>query len=267
MYLLALILLSLNFLATQKIQVQLGSLSKLKRLYIGRNNLTGSVPFSFGNLSAPTEFVAEENSNGGDISNDLGQLTKLEVFLLRVNRLVGTIPVSIFNLSSITEFNVVMNQIQGSLSWDLGITIPNLSVFEVGMNSFTRSIPILMSNATKLHHLGLAGNKFAGKVPPSDFHGNGLGTGEVDDLSFLRSLTNATNLYGLDLSNNNFGGLLPESIGNLSTHLSKLILSNNEIVGIIPTGIGNLINLQILDLSNNNFTGNILAAIGKLQKL
>ncbi|CAL5342771.1 unnamed protein product [Camellia sinensis] len=246
--------------------------SKLKRLYIGRNNLTGSEPHSFGNLS----FVAEENSIGGDIPVDLGRLTNLETFLLRMNRLVGTIPFSIFNLSSATEFNVVMNQIQGSLPWDLGITLPNLSVFEVGVNSFTRSIPVSMSNATKLQRLGLAGNKFTGKVPPLDnlhdlqllnFHGNGLGAGEADDLRFLYSLTNVTNLNVLDLSKNNFGGLLHESIGNLSTNLGKLILSNNEIVGIIPTGIRNLINLQILDLSNNNFTGNILADIGKFQKL
>ncbi|KAL7215799.1 hypothetical protein ACSBR1_027864 [Camellia fascicularis] len=254
-----------------KFPVELGSLSKLKRLYIGRNNLTCSVPYSFGNLS----FVAEENSIGGDIPDDLGRLTNSEVFLLRINMLVGTIPFSIFNLSSITEFNVVMNQIQGSFPWDLGITLPNLSVFEVGINSFTGSIPVSMSNATKLHHLGLAGNKFTGKVPPLNklhdlqllnFHGNGLGTGEADDSSFLYSLTNATNLYPLDLSNNNFGGLLPESIANLSTNLGKLILSSNEIAGIIPTGIGNLINLKLLDLSNNNFTCNILADIGNLGK-
>ncbi|XP_028122449.1 putative receptor-like protein kinase At3g47110 [Camellia sinensis] len=246
--------------------------SKLKSLYIGRNNLTGSVPYSFGNLS----FVAEENSIGDDISVDLGRFTNLEVFLLRMNRLVGSIPFSIFNLSSATEFNVVMNQIQGSLPWDLGITLPNLSVFEVGVNSFTRSIPVSMSNATKLQCLGLAGNKFTGKVPPLDnlhdlqllnFHGDGLGAGEADDLRFLYSLNNVTNLNVLDLSKNNFGGLLHESIGNLSTNLGKLILRNNEIVGIIPTGIRNLINLQILDLSNNNFTGNILADIGKFQKL
>ncbi|THG20405.1 hypothetical protein TEA_004112 [Camellia sinensis var. sinensis] len=218
----------------------------------------------------------EENSIGGDIPVDLGRLTNLEVFLLRMNRLVGTIPFSIFNLSSATEFNVVMNQIQGSLPRDLGITLPNLSVFEVGVNSFTRSIPVSMSNATKLQRLGLAGNKFTGKVPPLDnlhdlqllnFHGNGLGAGEANDLRFLYSLTNVTNLNVLDLSKNNFGGLLHESIGNLSTNLGKLILSNNGIVGIIPTGIRNLINLQILDLSNNNFTGNILADIGKFQKL
>ncbi|CAL5403844.1 unnamed protein product [Camellia sinensis] len=204
-----------------KIPVELGSLFKLKRLYIGRNNIT-------------------ENSIG------------------------------------LTKFNVVMNQIQGSLPWDLGITLPNLSVFEVGINSFTGSIPVSMSNATKLRCLGLAGNKFTGKVPPLNklhdlqllnFHGNGLGTGEAVDLSFLYSLTNATNLYALALSNNNFGGLLPESIGKLSTNLGKLILSNNEIAGSIPNGIGNLINLKLLDLSNNNFTGNILADIGKFQKL
>ncbi|XP_028116307.1 receptor kinase-like protein Xa21 [Camellia sinensis] len=118
-----------------------------------------------------------------------------------------------------------------------------------------------MSNSTKLHRLGLVGNKFTGKVPHLDnlhnlqllnHHGNGLGTWKADGLRFLYCLTNVTNLYVLDLSNNNFGGLLPESIGNLSTNLGKLILSNNEI---------------LLDLSNINLTGNILADIGKLQKL
>ncbi|CAL5342774.1 unnamed protein product [Camellia sinensis] len=133
-----------------------------------------------------------------------------------------------------------------------------------------------MSNATKLHRLGLASSKFIGKVPHLsklhdlqllNFHGNDLGIGEADNLSFLYSLTNAINLYTLDLSNNNFEGLLPESIGNLYTNLGKLILSINDIDRIISTEIGNLINLKLLDLLNNNFTGNILADIGKFQKL
>ncbi|CAL5406704.1 unnamed protein product [Camellia sinensis] len=199
---------------------------------VGRENSSGA---GFSKLKRLYIGRNKENSIGGDIPVDLGRLTNLEVFLLRMN-----------------------------------------SVFEVGVNLFTGSIPVSVSNATKLQRLGLAGNKFTGKVPPLDnlhdlqllnFHGNGLGAGETDDLRFLYSLTNVTNLNVLDLSKNNFGGLLPESIGNLSTNLGKLILSNNEIVGIIPTGIRNLINLQFLDLPNNNFTGNILADIGKFQKL
>ncbi|XP_058201408.1 probable LRR receptor-like serine/threonine-protein kinase At3g47570 [Rhododendron vialii] len=259
-----------------KIPSELGSLTKLERLLIGSNNITGGLPSTLGNLSSLTNLAAYFNIISGIIPDTLGGCKKLEVLRLGVNKLVGTIPLSIYNLSSMRHLLVTSNQIEGSLPTDLGITLPNLLRLVLAINLFTGYIPISVSNATKLYLLDLGVNRFKGKVPPVEklrdveiliLDHNHLGTGEVEDLSFLNSLTNATKLQGISLGQNNFGGVLPKSINNFSTHLSGLIFSDNNIGGSIPTGIGNLINLDGLSMSNNHLSGNLPAEIGKLQKL
>lgn len=130
-----------------------------------------------------------------------------------------------------------------------------------------------MSN---LEYLMVDGNNFSGKFPnlPKSHRlrwlsatGNQLGSGEVDGLSFISSLTNATKLESLAVNNNSFGGVLPESLGNLSNKLVLLYLDNNQISGRIPDEIGNLFNLQDIQLWNNKLIGNIPPIIGKLQNL
>ncbi|XP_058216644.1 uncharacterized protein LOC131327496 [Rhododendron vialii] len=259
-----------------KIPLELGSLIKRERLFIERNNVSGGLPSTLGNLSSLTYLFAHSNSITGNIPDTLGGCKKLEILSLGVNKLVGTFSFSIYNLSSIRELYLPYNQIEGCLPSDLGITLLNLQRLVLAENLFTGYIPISVSNATKLYGLYLGGNSFKGKVPLLEklrdleriqLAHNHLGTGEVDDLSFLNSLTNATKLHDLIMGDNNFGGVLPESISNFSTHLSRLGLYNNKIGGSIPTGIGNLINLEGLSISNNHLSGNLPADIGKLQKL
>ncbi|CAL5373613.1 unnamed protein product [Camellia sinensis] len=259
-----------------KIPVELGSLSKLEELYIGRNDLTSGLPYTFGNLSSLIVFYAGSNNINGSIPEILGRSTNLNNLALGDNKLVGTIPSSIFNLSSITTFDIDMNQVQGRLPLDLGISFPTPQQFSVGINLFTGSIPISISNATNLYLLELAGNKFIERVPPLgmmhnlwwlNFAYNHLGTGEAGDSNFLSSLPNATNLNTLWLHFKHFGGVLPESIGNLSANLGMLYLANNKIGGSIPTEMANLVNLLALGMSDNHFISNILADIGKLRKL
>ncbi|XP_058219496.1 probable LRR receptor-like serine/threonine-protein kinase At3g47570 [Rhododendron vialii] len=261
---------------TGEIPAELGSLSKLKGLYIGDNNLAGGLPSTLGNLSSLVDFYASYNGIGGTIPDTFGRWEKLEVLGLVMTELVGTIPLCIYNLSSITTFQVGYNQIQGSLPSDLGITLPNLQLLVLAGNLFTGSIPITVSNATKLNYLALAENGFTGKVPSLEklrdlekitCHDNLLGTGEAGDLSFFDTLTNATRLARVSLAENNFGGELPESISNCSTEFVFLSLDFNKLVGSIPSGIGNLINLQVLSMSLNRLSGNIPSDIGNLQKL
>ncbi|XP_058217498.1 probable LRR receptor-like serine/threonine-protein kinase At3g47570 [Rhododendron vialii] len=211
---------------TGNIPTEIGSLSKLEGLYIAKNNLVGSLPSILGNLSSLTIIFATNNKIGNNVPDTLGGWKKLKALQLGLNNLVGTIPFSIYNLSSIEIFEVSENQIEGSLPSDLGITLPNLQVLTIASNLFTGSIPITISNATKLAYLFLGRNKFIEKVPSLEnvpdltsivLEVNLLGTGEVDDLSFLDTLTNATRLSVMGLATNNFGGVLPESISNFST--------------------------------------------------
>ncbi|THG16645.1 hypothetical protein TEA_007470 [Camellia sinensis var. sinensis] len=166
---------------------------------------------------------------------DGGRRRQLEELELGINRLSGTIPPLLFNHSSLTLFDVTINQIQGSLPWDLGITLPNLQLFNIGHNHFTRSIPVSLSNASQLHYLLLLQNKLTEKR--------------------------------LEVSMNNFGGKLPEYIGNLSRNLEYLYVDHNQIFGSIPPGIVNLVGLQSLLMQVNQLTGTIPIEIGKVQNL
>ncbi|XP_058217495.1 probable LRR receptor-like serine/threonine-protein kinase At3g47570 [Rhododendron vialii] len=243
---------------TREIPVELGSLSKLEGLYIGKNNLAGGLPSTLGNLSS------------------------LEIIYANVNKI-----------------GVPHNQIEGSIPSNLGINLPNLRRFVISNNMFTGSIPITLSNATKLDYLGLAANGFKGKVPSLEklkklevliLQMNHLGTGEVDDLSFLNTLTNAPRFSTVSLAFNSFGSMLPESISNLSTELysfslgfnNSLAMSVNQLSGNIPFDIGKLQklknynnlsgsipreigllrNLEVLDVSKNMLVGNIPSSLG-----
>ncbi|CAN1170946.1 Receptor kinase-like protein Xa21 [Linum perenne] len=206
---------------------QLGLLSKLQYFIASSNNLSGSIPFAFGNLSSLLVF------HGGD--------NKLNLWL-------------------------GFNQLHGSLPWNLGTSLPNLENFDVAFNLLSGSVPPSLSNASNLVLLQLSSNNFTGSMPSmADSNklvyfrapGNSLGSGKANDLSFLSSLTNATNLKSLevlDLGNNNLFGYIPSSMGNL-TRLTNLNISSNYLFGEIPASIRNCKQLTSLYISRNNLSG------------
>lgn len=255
---------------------KLGTLSKLEFISVAVNNLTGPIPSSFGNLTSLKFLSAAKNSLYGSIPESLGQLRNIQGIGLGVNNLTGPIPLSIFNLSTITVLDLVYNSFYGNLPSDLFATLPNLQHIGLGVNHISGPIPSSISNATNLVQFQAVDNHFTGTMPSLGMLGglqvltissNNLGTGRVDDLSFVSSLVNATRLQRLDFDYNYFGGFLPEVISNFSTSLIDLSLGNNRIYGKIPYGIGNLINLQSLDMWGNEISGTIPSSIGVLQQL
>ncbi|XP_010250245.1 PREDICTED: probable LRR receptor-like serine/threonine-protein kinase At3g47570 [Nelumbo nucifera] len=261
---------------TGKIPAELGSLLKLEALTIHGNNLAGEIPHSFGNLSSLLRLSAAYNMLEGSIPN-LDRLTKLTTLGLGGNKLSGMVPSNLYNLSSLTVFDVGANQLEGTLPPDLGFTLPNIQRFIVAQNHFTGTIPVSLSNASKLEILATKINEFSGKVSV-DFKGlphlwwlsmgsNHLGNMEMDDLNFINTMTNCSNLQVLGFEENRLGGMLPKSVANLSTQLTTLTLGRNFISGSIPSGIENLVNLNVLGLEINELTGTIPTSMGKLQKL
>ncbi|KAG2663697.1 hypothetical protein I3760_16G045500, partial [Carya illinoinensis] len=259
-----------------EIPAELSTWPKLLQLSLYNNNLTGSIPPSFGNLSSLKILDVVYNNLGGSIPESFGQLTKVKSLSLGSNRFVGIVPPSIFNLSSITVFDVGDNKIQGSLPWDMGNTLPNLQLFNIFRNKFSRSIPISIANASYLYGLYMYSNKLTGKVAsiemlykPEAFsiHSNLFGHGGGNDLSFLCTLTNATDLRTLSIGTNNLGGVLPNCISNFSTTLSVLGLGENRISRSIPRGLGNLINLESMEIGKNTISSNIPSEISYLGKL
>ena len=87
------------------------------------------------------------------------------------------------------------------------------------------------------------------------------------DLDFLTSLRNYRKMELLEIEGNQFEGVLPNSIGNLSTQLTKLCLGGNKISGTISAALQNLINLTGLGMNLNIFTGVIPTYFGKFQEM
>ena len=71
---------------------ELGDLSQLQLLDLGRNRLSGAIPAELGDLAELTFLLLESNRLSGALPAALGNLWKLEVLYLDDNRLSGAIP-------------------------------------------------------------------------------------------------------------------------------------------------------------------------------
>lgn len=144
---------------------QFCSLLKLVYLGFGANNLTGTIPAWIGNFSSLYYLELAPNNLQGMMPSELSCLSSLGFFLPVENNLSSTIPPLIYNISSIHHFIATQNRLQGSLPPDVGLTLPNLRLFDGGVNSFTGIIPTSLSNASQLQELDLAENGLIGIVP------------------------------------------------------------------------------------------------------
>ncbi|XP_030968986.1 putative receptor-like protein kinase At3g47110 [Quercus lobata] len=261
----------------QGIPSELGFLSKLQILILRNNQLSGRFPPSLGNLSSLQNLSFVYNNLEGEIPNTVAQMKSLIYFHVGINHLSGVFPSSLYNLSSLTHIALANNNFTGNLNPDLGFIFQNLQILWIGLNQFTGTIPVSLSNVSDIHSLSLGHNYFTGTIPMSfgnlrnlqKFHAsnNLLGNYSVYDLSFLSSLNNCSQLQFLFVNDNQLGGELPNSITNLSIQLLRLRLNDNSIGGSIPTRISNLVSLIELNLGANLLTGNIPSSIGKLSNL
>ncbi|CAD6257082.1 unnamed protein product [Miscanthus lutarioriparius] len=260
---------------TGEILAWLGGLP-LKAIHLRKNNFTGVIPESLGNLSSLQEINFARNELEGTIPEGLGGLNSLMFVDLGENHFSGIIPKTFFNISSLIHFRVTNNELHGMLPSDLGVHLPNLKYLRLGINHFTGSLPASLANATEIYSLDISFNNFTGSVPPEigklcpdflSFDTNQLTATTAQEWKFVTFLTNCTRLRIFDVQDNMLGAMLPSSVSNLSAQLQVLYVGYNEISGKIPSGISNLVGLTQLQLSNNRFTGLVPGSIGMLTSL
>ena len=84
-------------------------------LYLGRNNLSGTIPPELGQLGQLRYLELHHNNLSGTIPSELGQLSNLITLWLGHNRLSGRIPPELGNLSNLKVANIIGNNFTGCL--------------------------------------------------------------------------------------------------------------------------------------------------------
>ena len=99
---------------TGQIPSELASLTKLERLSLSDNQLTG-VPSWLGSLTNLEELYLSENQLSGMIPPELGNLTDLQRLRLSENQLTGIIPAELGNFADLEELFLSGNQLTGCI--------------------------------------------------------------------------------------------------------------------------------------------------------
>ncbi|KAK1439852.1 hypothetical protein QVD17_05674 [Tagetes erecta] len=212
-------------------------LFKIQVLDLRFCQISGSIPFSIGNLTNLVELYLSDNALTGTIPSSLGQLSRLSVLDLSRNTLTGLIPSSFGSLGNLSSLDMSLNYLSGVIPESFG-NLPNLRFLNLSGNSLSSSIPTQLGNVTSLFVLDLSSNTFTGTLP----------------LEFRR----LTSLQRLIVGRNMFSGNLSGDLFASESKLQSLVLDHNNFTGGLPDELWSLPSLSFIDASVNNFTGPLL---------
>ncbi|TYH73467.1 hypothetical protein ES332_D05G331400v1 [Gossypium tomentosum] len=242
--------------------------SRLNDLDIHHNRLGGVLPNSIANLSAQLEHLfMGGNQISGSIPQGIGNLVKLKNLHIRENLFTGEVPTSIGKLRNIGRFDLSLNRLSGEIPSCIG-NLSRLLYLHLNGNNFEGRIPLTLGKCKDMEIMDLSQNKIGGTIPDqliaafqrlitlnlshNAFNG-----------SFPSAISNSKNLVELYVDNNDFSGELPGGFGEIS-ELRILHMQGNYFDGSIPQALGILRGLESLDLSGNNLTGTIPLELQKL---
>ncbi|KAL9339618.1 hypothetical protein Peur_068633 [Populus x canadensis] len=242
------------------------NLTNLQFLDISRNNLTGSLPSCFSNLTNLQSLDISFNHFTGNISlSPSGSLTSIRYLMLSHNHF--QIPISLgpfFNLSKLKHLTGDNNEIYESTELVHNL-IPRFQLqwLSLKCTGSGGTFPKSLYYQHDLHFVDLSYIKMTGEFP-SWLLQNNTKLEELylvnNSLSGSFQLTNhslVSWLSRLDISRNRFHNQIPTEIGACFPRLVFFNLSRNDFSGSIPSSISNMSLLKVLDLSNNGLSGNI----------
>ncbi|CAJ1923541.1 unnamed protein product [Cylindrotheca closterium] len=226
---------------------EVGVLSYLETLILGRNDLQGSIPSSiFTGCQRLVRFDVGFNRLSSTLSTEIGTLVNLQVLLVSSTSISGPLPESLKNLSQLLSVGFVRTNLEGPI-FDFVQRWPNIRALLLDGSNVNLTIPTEIGKLTnmqslRLHALGTHG----GSIPS-----------EIGNLEKLEHLV---------IEGTTYTGSIPSQIGKLS-NLTYIRISGGLITGTLPTEIASLTSLERLDLMDNNLDGDISADIGNLEQL
>ncbi|XP_024995366.1 phytosulfokine receptor 1-like [Cynara cardunculus var. scolymus] len=221
--------------------------SRLVRLDVSSNRLTGNIPDFF------------------------HRFPNLSYFSAHSNNLSGELPPSLLNSQAISSLNMRNNSLDGSINFNCSIMV-NLTSLHLGTNNFSGSIAHLPS-CFKLKAINLARNRLIGQVPESFKNFQSLSFLSLPNCSLnnlstsLKILQHCPNLTVLVLATNFNTEQLPSDDDLQFKALKALVIPNCRLTGSIPSWLNGLTELQLLDLSWNHLTGSIPTYLGAFKSL
>ncbi|KAI3935887.1 hypothetical protein MKX01_004614 [Papaver californicum] len=223
------------------------SATKLTKLYLGENRISGKIPTTISLLSNLALLNLSYNSISGEIPPEVGNLKNLQELILAGNKISGGIPPLLGDLNKLNELDLHGNELVGALPNSLG-SLQRLNSMDLSRNKLNGSIPgqVLSGLSGLSSILNLSTNSLSGPLP--------------------QEIQNLKNLVTIDLSHNKLSGSIPNSIEGCRS-LQKLFMSSNSFSGHIPSTLANVLGLETLDLSSNQLSGPIPNNLEKLQAL
>ncbi|KAK1416464.1 hypothetical protein QVD17_32255 [Tagetes erecta] len=171
------------------------------------NQLTGSIPESFGRLVKLRVLNLNSNNLTGSLPKALERLRLLEVVDLSYNDLTGPIPTFLGNL---TKLHLSGNHFNGSIPESLG-RLRGLTELDLSSNQLIGPIPSSLGRLTLLQKLFVSSNLLNGTIP--------------------LSIWKLTKLILLDISNNYLEGVVSEAhLSNLSSLVLLYTTSNHKLI-------------------------------------
>ena len=267
-----------------KIPTELALLSKLTRLDLQTNQLTGTIsPVLFENMPDLESINFLHNGLVGALPASLGMLTRLQSVVLSSNKLTGSIPSSWRGLGNTLRLlaldnnrlaTSVVESASGDNSWMVMNDLTNLRALYIQQNDFridldeTEFLPALMPN---LVHLDASHNHLEGRLPRHLLISNRL---EVLDLhsNNIQGTVFSSEINNDDDSSSSSSSSKTNNASNTNDRqfaypLQVLSLQHNQLTGTIhPSVLGQRASLQHLDLSSNRLTGT-MPSVGSLTDL
>ncbi|MBA0663031.1 hypothetical protein Goklo_007080 [Gossypium klotzschianum] len=264
-------------------------MKNLQELDITGNNLRGSLPMCFHNLTSLKSLSLSFNQFSGNISV-LKNLTLLESLDLSSNQFSGNIS-ALESLTSLRWLDISNNEFHIPSSLGPLFNLSRLKFIRGDNNNIHADHHEMLNSLAprfQLIYISLSCCGSGGPFPHFFYHQSDLQGVTLSDIHFFKVdqfpfwlLENNTKLEllhlvncsllgpfqlpsrahlalsNLDISNNAFGGNIPERIGAHLPLLKTLNMSQNYFNGSIPSSFGDMSSMQGLDLSNNHLSGGI----------
>nr|XP_043607232.1 LRR receptor-like serine/threonine-protein kinase RPK2 [Erigeron canadensis] len=136
----------------------------LRALDASRNQISGMLPVSFGNLASLVALNLSQNMLHGVIPVSLSNINDLKNLSLSNNNLTGPIPISLGKLKSLEVLELFSNSLSGPIPEDL-VNLRNLTFLLLNNNKLSGQIPSGFANITRFVKFNVSFNNLSAPLP------------------------------------------------------------------------------------------------------